>query len=76
MDEIRNMDEEGKAMKWGGARVSLAELTRENEWAMAMAMANGLGIAKRDMMVELLVQFLTRGVQGSRYWKEEMNEDT
>lgn len=43
---------------------------------MAMAMANGLVIAKRAMMVELLGQYLTRGVQASRYWEEEMNEDT
>ena len=41
-----------------------------------MAMANGLGIAKRAMMVELLGQYLTEGVHVSRYWDEEMNEYT
>lgn len=32
MDEIRNMDDEGKGMKWGGARVSLAELREDERW--------------------------------------------
>ena len=71
-----DMVEEGKDIKWGRARVLLAELTREDEWAMAMAMANGLGIAKRAMMDQLLGQYLTTGVQGSRYRKGEMKEDT